>query len=218
MKTTFLSLPILCGFLGFFSLGSCTSKERPENLEKKKYSVSDFKKIDLSGFYDVNIVKGDQFSVEIVATPDDHKLLSVNSVDGTLDVRYLKSNTQKYAMEVKIVMPDLSGFAIAGASEATEISGFNGKSLFVSIEGSADVSLQNCYYSSLELELSGEGSVNTLKSTAQNASAILNGTGTIQVHAKESLNAEVNGMGKIKYSGAPKLISSINGQGSITHI
>lgn len=220
MKMINLTIPVLCSFLGFLSLGSCSSSSSKSsgNTVKKNYSISDFREIDVSGFYKVNVVKGAEFSVEIAATPDDHKLLSVVNRNGVLDISYLRTTAQNYPIEVNIVMPELDAFSVAGALEKTKIVDFEGKELIVLVNGSAKINVENCNYGEFELELNGEGTIDVLKSKSKNASATLNGTGLILVNATEFLNAEVNGAGMIKYSGSPKLNASTNGVGSIKHL
>jgi hypothetical protein len=222
MKIINLTLPILCSFLGFLSLTGCnsnsSSSKKPVNILKKNYSMNDFRKIDLSGLYKVNVVRGDKFSVEIGATPDDHKLLSVISRNGVLDISYLKANTQNYPIEVNIVMPELDEFSIAGVLKLTKIAGFKGENLFVVVDGSADINVENCNYGELELELNGAGTIDALKSKAKIASATISGAGTILVNATEFLDAEVSGAGMIKYSGSPRLNASTSGVGAIKHI
>lgn len=224
MKIINLTIPVLFSFWGFLSLGGCSSgsssskSKKVQNIIKKNYSMDNFRKIDLSGLYKVNVVSGDKFSVEIGATPHDHKLLSVISRNGVLDIGYLKTNTQNYPIEVNIVMPELDKFSIVGALELTKITGFKGEDLFVLIDGSANIKVENCNYGELELELNGAGTVDALKSKSKNASATISGAGTILVNATESLDAEVSGAGMIKYSGSPRLNSSISGVGSIQHI
>lgn len=179
--------------------------------------MNDFRKIDLSGLYKVNVVRGDKFSVEIGATPDDHKLLSVINRNGVLDISYQRS-TQDCAIEVNIVMPELDAFSISGALEGSKIDGFKGEDLFVLVSGSADINLGDCNYVELKLELNGAGTIDALKSKAKTASATISGAGTILVNATEFLDAEVSGAGMIKYSGSPRLNASTSGVGAIKHI
>lgn len=226
MKMIHSAIPILCSFLVFLSLGSCDSgkkptssqSKKPNNLLKKNYSVNDFRKIEVSGFYNVNVVKGAKFSVEIEATSNDHKLLSLKNRNGVLDIGYLKPNAQNYPIEVSIVMPELDAFSVAGALERGKIAHFEGEDLLVLIDGSADIHVENCNYDKLELKLNGAGKIDALTSKSKNASAKLGGAGIILVNATELLNAEVSGTGMIKYSGSPKLNASTSGVGAIKHI
>lgn len=226
MKMIHSAIPILCSFLLFLSLGSCDSGKNPTSshskkrnkLLKKNYAMNDFRKIDVSGFYNVNVVKGAKFSIEIEATSNDHKLISLINRNGVLAISYLRPNAQNYPIEVNIVMPELDAFSVAGALERGKIANFKGEDLFVLIDGSANMNVENCNYDELELKLNGAGKIDALKSKSKNASAILSGAGIILVNATELLNAEVSGAGAIKYSGSPKLKTSTSGVGTIKHI
>jgi len=180
--------------------------------------MNDFRKIEISGHYKVNVVKGAKFSVEIEATPDDHKLLSVINRNGVLDIGYLRTTSQNYPIEVNIVMPELDAFSVTGTLQRGKITDFKGEDLFVLIDGSANIKVEDCNYGELELELNGFGKIDALKSKAKNASVTLSGTGIILVNAAELLNAEVSGTGTVKYSGSPRLNTSNSGVGSIKHI
>ena len=78
----------------------------------------------------------------------------------------------------------------------------------LSVTGSAD---------RLNATLGGSGDVQLQGLTARDVTALVAGSGRLQVHATGSLDAAVSGVGAISYTGHPSKVSQkITGTGSIT--
>jgi hypothetical protein len=203
---------------GFLILGSCSENPPPTNMIRKKYSVDAFEEVELSGYYNITIVKGDTPKLEISATPEDHELLNIKNDHNSLEVSYKKHTTQNYPIEVKIVKPNLVKFSIHGACDESNISNFSGKNLSIEINGAGELRLTGCHFTQVNMVLNGAGSINSLNSTAISSNATVNGSVTIKTNITEELTAVINGVGTIKYSGAPKMNQQVNGLGTIEHI
>ena len=71
----------------------------------------------------------------------------------------------------------------------------------------------------LDVTLSGEGTAQLDQLVADNVSALVTGTGLIEVTATASLFAVVPGDGAIIYGGnPPKVTTSVTGTGTVTRV
>lgn len=124
-----------------------------------------------------------------------------------------------------------------GASGNSSIEGFSGSDVDVELGGSGDVGLKNMKAGRLGImiknagnveasgsgrsvvaRIDGSGNIDTTNFQAMNVEAKLDGSGTIRVHADESLNAAISGAGNIEYKGKAKVTQSVTGAGNIGRI
>ena len=62
---------------------------------------------------------------------------------------------------------------------------------------------------SLRLQAQGVGEVNARNLVAQDADVSFEGIGSVEVHAKNRLNASVQGMGSLTYYGNPRQLNKV---------
>ncbi len=123
------------------------------------------------------------------------------------------------------------------ASGNSSIEGFAGPDVDVELGGSGDISLKNMKPGKLAIVLKnsgnveatgsgktvvarieGSGNIDTTGFQAQVVDATIEGSGTIKVHADESLKAGISGAGNIEYKGKAKVTQSITGAGNVGKI
>ena len=123
------------------------------------------------------------------------------------------------------------------SSGNSSVEGFSGNDVDVDLSGSGDIGLKNIKAGKLEIHVKNSGSVNatgggksvvariegtgnidTTGYPAQAVEARIDGSGSIRVHADESLNATISGAGSIDYKGKAKVTQSITGAGNIGRI
>ena len=71
---------------------------------------------------------------------------------------------------------------------------------------------------SVVARIDGAGNIDTTNYNAQTVDARIEGSGTIRVHADESLKAAIGGAGNIEYKGKAKVTQSITGAGNVERI
>jgi len=103
-------------------------------------------------------------------------------------------------------------FELNGAGSADLA--LNAGRVSMEINGAGDVSLSG-EAEDLYLRISGAGSIYARHLIAQHASATLEGVGSIEVHAEQTLDASVGGVGSVTYWGDPALTSAAAGLGSV---
>ena len=124
-----------------------------------------------------------------------------------------------------------------GASGNSRIEGFSGSDVDIELGGSGDVGLKNVTAGRLGIliknsgnveatgsgksvvaRIDGAGNIDTTNFPAPVVEARLDGSGTIRVHADESLKAAIAGAGNIEYKGKAKVTQSITGAGNVGRI
>jgi len=109
----------------------------------------------------------------------------------------------------------------SAASFALEINGagsaelaLNAQRVSAEINGAGDITLSGA---AEDLHITGAGAVdiNTRNLIAQHATISLEGVGSAQIHAEQTLDASVEGVGSITYWGDPELTSSAAGLASV---
>jgi len=90
----------------------------------------------------------------------------------------------------------------------------NAQRVSAEINGAGEISLSG---TAEELHVTGAGAVdiNTRNLIAQHATISLEGVGSAQVHAEQTLDASIEGLGSITYWGDPELTSSAAGLASV---
>jgi len=98
----------------------------------------------------------------------------------------------------------------AGSAELA----LSAQSVSMEINGAGDISLSG-QTEALRLRIAGAGSIYARNLIAQHASVTLEGVGSIQVYAEQTLDASVEGVGSVTYWGDPELTSSAAGLATV---
>lgn len=150
----------------------------------KEFNIEGFTKVDVGGAFDVQVVKGESFGVNVMA--DDFAHIRVERVNDTLIIK--RQGIEWFAPfhiqpKARISMPALTDFTLSGASKA-KIKDFNStNSLGIKVSGASHLEAINISGGSLNAEISGAASL----------------TGDIKV--KGDANFEVSGASKLNLIG-----------------
>ncbi len=190
------------------------------------YDVGDFNKLNISGPYRVNIVKGEEFRVvlhgyspyiekSVVEVEGDELIVNYNDDDYDLH-RYNRKVT------VRIVCPSLESLRLLEATTGS-VSGFEEDELFVKIDGASELDLDVDVYSidiklsgAAQLNLTGKGKeVNVNMSTAsylnaynymaENVTIKASGASKARVYATDNLSINASLVSEVKYRGGAKV-------------
>jgi hypothetical protein len=241
MKTTKLLLPGILVFLLFVNT-SCfldlNAISGTGSIVTEKRNATDFTSIEMNTAADMEIVKGNSFSVTVSDYENIIRYLTVEVVNHRLIIKKnpLTVNLRNSKAKVVVTMPDpLYSLKMAGSGTMKVNSAFNDLK-FMSLSGSGNVELKSsCRLAKLEATISGSGSMyatgtvqdlhtkitgsgNILFSTmkATNATCTLTGSGNMYVYIEKKLEAFLTGSGNIVYSGSPGVNSHLSGSGHIS--
>ncbi len=176
-------------------------------------SVGPFSTISNSGPISVTIEVGKPQSVTVSGDDDLVRDLLTEVVGNELKI-HMRHDTINIGghhedLRVKITVPQLTAFAMAGAGETT-ITHMSGDSLDVRFGGAgslrADGSVRR-----LKLNVGGVGSIDTRDLHADDVDVNVGGVGSVKVWAGTRLDASVGGVGSLTYYGDPKTVNTRGG-------
>lgn len=179
-------------------------------------AVSAFHSVELAGGNNVVIQVGHEQSVVVEADDNLLRRVTTNVESGTLVIGNTPGSlAAKTPMSVAVTVPALRRLTLAGAGNIV-VSGIKAERLTVTLSGSGNVTGSGVARS-LAVTLSGSGNAWFARLPANEAHAVLSGSGTIHLTATRSLDASVPGSGTIIYSGNPQDVTkSVSGLGAIT--
>jgi hypothetical protein len=216
-RTATLIAPMLIATLG---LSACDDRHVDRGpLVTEARDVAGFDSISVRGSARLNVRIGDQPSLSIQGPERAVKRLTTD-VDG--DTLYIRSSRKEWVfgqgesrLTVNVTVPELDQLRLEGSNDA-RLSGFNGGSSQIEIEGAANLEADG-HLDELTVHMSGAGRANLRELIANDATVTVDGVGSVHVHATESLDATMNGVGAILYSGTPRDVNtSMNGVGTIS--
>ncbi len=141
--------------------------------------------------------------------------ISTDVKDGVLTVKVDKNISVESPIKVLVSMPKLDKYTTNGVSQTT-INNVSEPFLTINQSGAGSITA-NGSADMISLTMSGVGSANLKDLQGKAVTALLSGTGSAQVFAKESLTATVSGIGKLTYGGnPPKVQKNVTGLGTIT--
>jgi hypothetical protein len=134
--------------------------------------------------------------------------------DGVLELCLKRTGTDSDSIKVTIDVKSLDEVLLTGSGEIA-VKGVLGKEFDATIAGSGMITASGVA-DSASVRLDGKGHIDVHDLVTKSTTAGINGKGTIEVNATESLVGKINGSGEITYAGSPANITrSINGKGSI---
>ncbi len=175
----------------------------PENLPHES-ELSDFNRLDVSGVWEVEIVKGDQWRVQTDTDNEDVKIQAyIRDNELVLRQKARKSfwNSIDFNISAKIEMPTLDKLDISGASHI-KLSGFDGQKLVVDVSGATEITGQDSRYQELVLDSSGASEVDFEDVTVTTATIDMSGAANLILTMDGGdLTGDISGAGNIKYYG-----------------
>lgn len=174
-----------------------------------------FSRIDLAGANTVSVRVG---SPQLVTVRGDDNLLervTTTVAGGTLSIGNRGSFETHSPMSVAISVPILDAVALSG-SGTISIIGVRGQAFGAELSGAGTIQASG-WVDRASATLGGTGTILLGGLVARDAEAAVDGTGTIEVYAADSLDARITGTGSIEYSGSPSTVNRhIDGTGSIS--
>ncbi len=171
------------------------------NTLNETRAVEDFSAIDVGGVFNVEIVTGKDFSVNVEA--DDNLLPYIQTeVSGdTLEISTNERISSNNPILVRITAPDISEIKASGASKVSII-GVKNSDLAIDQSGVSEVTATG-ETSKLKAELSGSSVLKARELRSENADLDVSGASRAHVFATSDLTAEASGASSVTYSGNP---------------
>jgi hypothetical protein len=226
MRTAFVTLALATSFL----IPSATSCAGEDVIASKTYitkvlNVNNFNAIDLSGSADITYRQDTCTHVEVYGSDNIVALLNSYVKDGTLYLRYKKSNLHikgKSKLEYRISSPDVNKISLNGSGNILLANGVQtSKELAIAINGSGNLSGKTIHCNDLSVQVSGSGDIDLMGMHCNDLSVQVNGSGDIDLEGIESTSSsfKVSGSGDINLKGKAHDVNlRISGSGDINAV
>ena len=171
------------------------------NVAAEKRDLANFSAVDVGGVFQVEIVAGKEFSVEVEA--DDNLLSHIETEvrHGTLyietDGRLKTSNPIK----LRISAPDIDKLDVSGAANVT-LSGVKNDALSLEASGASKITVSG-ETSQLNVDISGATKVLADQLKTANANVEASGASYADVNVTGELRSKLSGASNVEYSGSP---------------
>ena len=164
-------------------------------------NVSDFSKVDVGGVFQVEIIAGKEYSVEVQADDNLLPLIKTEVRGGTLQISSEKRFSTRNDIKVRITAPNIEGIEASGASKVNA-SAIKSESLDVDTSGASKVSVAG-EARQLNIQVSGASNIDATNLNAVDADVDASGASKVSVNATGNLKAEASGASSVNYSGNP---------------
>ncbi|MFN5170351.1 MAG: head GIN domain-containing protein [Cyclobacteriaceae bacterium] len=221
---------IFLGLILGLLLSSCREEDfGPLQNAQRNFTELDFDRLLIQDALDVTVRRGNYFSVQADGDSRNLNDLLVYKSGGTLVVKYESSERRQYQTRITIVMPELKGIDLAGATIG-RVNDFTGMPRFdVTLSGASylqaqvaatDLVANVSAASHLVLRGSGENLQATLSGASQFsgfdypvevASLNFSGASLGKVSSSQRLQIAASGASIITYRGNPQLVLDVTG-------
>lgn len=209
---------------GFFSFGQVGQKffnisfnkkiKGSGNVVTESRDISDFRGVDVSGVFQVEITAQKDFGVEIEADDNLLPLIKTEVRNGVLHLETEGRLSCDNGLKVRISAPDINQIDASGASKVN-LSDLRNSELRVDTSGASKINLSG-ETAQLFVEVSGASSVDAENLKAETADVNTSGASRVSTFAVNDLRAHASGASKVVYSGSPRNIEkSSSGASSI---
>lgn len=214
---------ILLAALGIttLSITSCHKQvfKGQGNIESETRTLTDFKKINLSGSTPVNIVKDDEYKVVITGYANLIPVYKTDVVGERLHIKLKNGywNVKNNNITVEVHTPYVDEVRVSGSGTVDVQSGYNQNNFRSDISGSGDINVHNNTYKELDVKISGSGEFNAETTDVENADIDISGSGKATVKVSRHLNVKISGSGDVYYIGNPLIDKNISGSGEVRY-
>lgn len=176
------------------------------NVATEHRDVSDFSAVDVSGVFQVEIVAGKDFSVDVQADDNLIQYVTTEVRGETLRIGLDKKVSTRNDLIVRVTAPSIEKLQASGASKVSAI-GISGDSFTLDASGASRVTVVGAT-SSLSVDVSGASNIDADELTAVNANVDASGASHVYVNVSGELHAEASGASRVVYSGDPKSVDN----------
>jgi len=238
MRTIQIPL-ILATFALLFTTSSCIDEMFLEGNGVVKSEIrvaSGFDEVVSSGDFQVTIMPGSGYSVEVSAESNLLPYIETDVIGNTLKIRTrgIRSLRQNVPIVINITTPVLNGLTLSG-SGLIQTGSFLSSDFRIDLSGSGNIDTQissdrikasvsgsgTIFMEGAAVEsnfvISGSGKIKSYKLEQSSCRAVISGSGDLFVNASESLDASISGSGRVYYIGNPVIHTSISGSGAVVN-
>ncbi len=239
-KTNFLIVLAFCFPLIMNAQWNSRTKVKGNgNMTTKNISTSDYDQVAVSGFFEVELVSGEEGKITLQAEDNFIEYIIIKVENNTLKISVENevwlNPSRGHKVLITVPFESLTGVSLAGSGDIrsknkikaaefkSTLSGsgdvhldIDAKEVIGEVTGSGDLVLKG-QSEDFKCTVTGSGDLNASDLESANVSAKVTGSGDCKVYCTESLEARVTGSGEISYYGDPKKKDTkVTGSGDIS--
>ena len=172
--------------------------------------LRDFDAIEISGAYKLDVIVGEDFSIELSGPSEEMARVEASLKNGALVLGSKKRHKGDHkGVRAVVTMPALARIAVSGVADA-DVSGVRSDHFKLDLSGVGEVNIAGeC--GKLYVRVSGVGEVDAQSLQCKDVDVKVAGIGEARVYASERVSAEVSGMGGVMVYGSPKSVDKRGG-------
>ena len=195
-----------------FSVGSRISGSGVGGSEARH--AEDFRGVDVSGVFQVDISSGKEFSVQVQADENLLPYIRTEVEQGILHIETTDGIKSENPLRVIVTAPDIESVEASGSSTVL-VSGITTSSLEIYASGHSKVNVDG-ETQNVNIAVSGASTVDAEALEARTASVDSSGASSVTVFVSEQLTSSASGASKILYFGNPaRVAKSTSGASSV---
>lgn len=170
----------------------------------REYDFKDFHDLFFNGSWDIKVVEGSDYHIEIQALENIFNYVSVKSIGDKLIFNHLSGYQEldgEYALKVEIYIPSVSDITLLGACRL-DLKGFRQDYLGIEANGATRISVSDTRLTKLNLKGQGIAEWNLSRASIVNADVEYNGKFKIALLMEGGkLKGNLDGEGELAYGG-----------------
>jgi len=170
------------------------------NLVSRSFDLDGFSRIDADSGAQVEVTRGDAFSVDVEVDDNVASQLDLSVTGDTLRIRLDVDSQVNITFRVRVTMPELTGVTLDGGS--TLRGELDGESLAVNLDGGSRATLTGTV-DRVTIDVNGGAQALLGDLAAGDVELSANGGARIEVNASGRVTGEANGGAKITVTGSP---------------
>jgi hypothetical protein len=185
------------------------------NSITERREATGFNEVEVSGVFQVEIVAGKEYSVEIQADDNILPLIQTKVHGETLQIELEQSVKPRSEMIVRLTAPNIERVRSSGAAKINA-SGIKNEQFSVDTSGASKITLSG-ETAKLNIDVSGASKIDAEQLSASAVNIDSSGASKIAVNAANEIRTEASGASVITYTGDPKTVDNhASGASSIT--
>jgi hypothetical protein len=190
--------------------GVISSGAAAESKSSRTLDLRDFDAIEIGGAYELDVIVGEDFSIELSGPSDEMARVEATLKNGALVLGAAKRHRgDTKGVKAVVTMPALNRISVSGVADA-DISGVKSDHFKLDLSGVGEVNVAGAC-GKLYARVSGVGEVDAQSLQCKSVDVKVAGVGEARVYASEAVSAEVSGMGGIMVYGSPKSVDKRGG-------
>ncbi|MEM9015035.1 MAG: head GIN domain-containing protein [Pseudomonadota bacterium] len=193
-------------FVAGGEMGDVGERDKSKDV-REVFDLQAFDAITVEGVYEIDVVVGADYRIEILGAPAEMAVAEITVEDGVLRLGQKRRGERGQrrwrdrGLTAEISVPTLRRISAAGVADG-EITGVDAETFEANLSGVGDLDIAGTC-GALVASVSGVGDLDASDLKCADVDVTVSGVGDASVHATASVDASVNGVGSIDVYGSP---------------